>query len=86
MGDFVLDGKSKVKRIFPAIEEKISETGKIVLVGVQNGAVKAVAIAEKLKQKFKNLAQVNEISEQDSQAVLTIILSIPESQSMDLRT
>lgn len=86
MGDFVLDGKSKVKRIFPAVEEKLNETGRISLVGVGNGAVKAVAIAEKLKQKLGSLTQVNEISEKDSQAVITIILTMPESQNMDLRT
>jgi pyrimidine operon attenuation protein/uracil phosphoribosyltransferase len=86
MGDFVLDGKSKVKRIFPAVEEKLAGTGRVTLVGVQNGAVKAVALAEKLKQKSGNLTQVNEISQKDNLAVITITLTIPESRNMDLGT
>ena len=78
MAEFMIDDKTKVKRILNAAEAQITEKKTIKLIGIGNGSIKAVVLAEKLKKIFQNLLQTNAIYQKENSSVLEIILSIQE--------
>ena len=76
MGEFLLTGKCKVSRILPAVEKLLSENILVTLIGINEGSIKAVTIAEKIKKTFPDCLQINSIYEKDKNSVLEIKLTI----------
>ena len=73
---FEFSNKSKIKRVFEGVKESLDRNKCLRVVGKGDGAVKAVAVAEKLKASFGNVDQVNEILAEEGEIGIRIDLKL----------
>ena len=77
MAEFIIDGKTKVKRLLPAIVHYLSSNSPVKILGIGQGSIKAIVIAEKLKTTHQSLSQLSSIYLKDNVSVLELHLSFP---------